>query len=234
MRFWGTLFLALAIHASATGWDSLRVQVGPTQSASGIWSQKGSKAPRGLVVWLHGGMQSSKCEKGYEAGKALLPYMDKAGVVIASPSACMDRHWVTPQGLGAVEALIDTVFAHYNIDPKRIWLVGVSDGGYGVMNYSLQGKRALAKRVLISTFPGALVPLQDLAQVQQQLNVGRWIYLQGGADAIFPAAQTKPWIEGFCNQISHCELHWEPTGEHDMSWWNTNRADLLRQVFTAK
>jgi len=226
--------LILTSGAFSAAWDSLHVLAGPSQSASGIWIPKGTHAPRGLVVWLHGGMQSGKCEKGYEAGLALLPYLEGMNMIVASPSACKDRHWMSRSGFEALEALMDTVFARYSIDSTRVWLVGVSDGGYGVMNYSLHGRRPISKRVFVSTFPGSWVPLENVPGLRSRLSHGRWIFLQGGADQIFPAFQSKPWMEGFCAQVPQCELHWEQQGEHDMAWWNAKRPDLLRQVFRAK
>ncbi|HSQ41298.1 MAG TPA: hypothetical protein VLM37_03350 [Fibrobacteraceae bacterium] len=228
------LFIALlSIALNAQTWDSVRVQVGQTHSAAAIWKEHTAKTKSkpGLIIWLHGGMRSGKCEKGYEAGKALLPWLQGRHVVVASPSACMDRDWLSPAGLNAIESLIDTVAKRYPVDLSNLEFVAVSDGGFGVAHYSLQGKHAIARRVLISTYPGAWIPANALPQVASVLSRGSWLFLQGGRDQNFPAALTRPWMETFCAQIPNARLVWEPQGEHDISWWIQNRPDLLRMAF---
>jgi len=226
------LIFLLAAFSSAADWDSLQIHVGQGASASGIWSQHNkSNKKMGLMIWLHGGMQSGNCQKGFTAGKALLTYVDGSGVVVASPSVCKQNHWLTPDGLTAIESLLDSVEHRFNIDTNRITMVGVSDGGFGVLNYALNGKHKMAHHILISTFGGMFIPAEALSQVTPALSHGTWQFLQGGADGIFAAGQAKPWIETFCKTIPKASLHFEPQGEHDMAWWNTNRADLLRTTF---
>ena len=183
------------------------------------------------MIWLHGGMQSGNCQKGLTAGEALLPYVEGSGVVIASPSVCRDKHWLTPEGQASIESLIDSVERRFPIDTTRITMVGVSDGGFGVLNYSINGKHHLAHHIMISTYGGVWIPLEALPQVTPALSHGTWQFLQGGADGIFAASEAKPWIEAFCKAVPNSALHFEPEGEHDMAWWNKNRADLLRTTF---
>lgn len=221
------------LHVGAwAAWDSLQIRVGAAQSAAGIWVPKG-KLPKQLpvLIWLHGGMQSGKCEKGFEAGLAALPWLSQKTVLVASPSACRDKHWLSPAGLDAMESLLDSLDARFSIDPSQITLIGVSDGGFGVTNYSLQGKRKIAHRVLMSTYPGAWIPTDQIKDVKQKLSTGTWTFLQGGADRMFPAEQTKPWIEAFCNQVPHCTLQWDSQGEHDMSWWVEHRPEWIQKSF---
>ena len=229
------LLLACGIaHAAdpATQWDSLRVQVGTSRSAAGIWVPKGGPGKKArLIVWFHGGMQSGKCEKGYEAAKALMPWISAKGVVIASPSACMDRHWLTPAGLDAMESLLDTVIRRYPIDTARLELVGVSDGGLAVLHYSLKGRRHIAKRTMVSTYGGMVIPQEAIAQAAPGLSSGSWTFLQGGKDQLMDPSRARPWIEAFCTQVPNAQLYWEDQGEHDMSWWIQNKPDLLRKAF---
>lgn len=230
------LFLLLLVQTGAlASWDTLQIRVGTTHSAAGIWVPKG-KLPKKLpvVIWLHGGMQSGKCEKGFEAGLAALPWLSQKAILVASPSACRDKHWLSPAGLDAIESLLDSLDARFSIDPSQITLIGVSDGGFGVTSYSLQGKRKIAHRVFISTYIGAWLPMEQIKDVKQKLSTGTWTFLQGGADQIFPAERTKPWIEAFCLQVPQCSLHWDAKGEHDMSWWVEHRPEWIRKFFNSR
>jgi pimeloyl-ACP methyl ester carboxylesterase len=234
------ILLSCAVVLQAAGpakmeWDSLQIRVGSQASAAGIWAQKkSSKKPMGLMVWMHGGMQGPNCEKGLQAGKALLPWVSGQNVVVASPSACGARNWLSDAGLEAMESLIDSAMKRFPIDRSRIDLVGVSDGGFGVAHYSLKGKRTIARRVLVSTHVGAWIPAQSISEVAPQFSQGSWLFLQGGADKNFPGEATRPWIQAFCAQVPRATLVWEPQGEHDLSWWVKNRPEQLRTAFTAK
>ncbi len=232
MKLFVLLFMLVWNCWAVDGWDSLRIRVGVSHSAAGIWVPKGKlKAKPAVIIWLHGGMQSGKCEKGFEAGLAALPWVQSKQVVVASPSVCRDQHWLTPNGLDVIESLLDSLDARFHFDSKKISLVGVSDGGFGVVAYSYQGKRAIAHRLLVSTFPGLWIPQNQINDVKSRFSVGSWEYLQGGKDQIFPADQAKPWIEEFCRQIPNCKLQWDSQGEHDMSWWVEHRSEWLRKAF---
>jgi predicted peptidase len=215
----------------AQSYDSLFVKAGTLQSASGIWIPKSKhKSKPGLRVWLHGGMQSGNCSKGLQAGKAVFQWNEKLNIIVASPSVCRDQHWLTVNGLDAIESLIDTVIKRYSIDTTHITIIGVSDGGFGVINYSLHGKHAIAHRILLSTFAGAWVPAEAIAEIRTRVSNGSWTFLQGGHDTFFPASQTQPWMNTFCGQVPHCKVFWEDMGEHDLGWWTANRPHILKQA----
>jgi len=224
--------LLLLSFVVAQDYDSVFVKAGSIQSASGIWipKLKSHKVKPGLILWFHGGMQSGNCTKGLQAGKALFPWIAGRDMVVASASVCRDQHWLTPGGLDAIESLIDSVRKHVLIDTNRIELVGVSDGGFGVMNYSLNGRLPIAHRTLISTFAGAWVAEDAISQIRPRVSNGTWTFLQGGHDTFFPATRTRPWMNSFCAQVPHCTIYWEDAGEHDMGWWTAKQPQLLSKV----
>lgn len=230
MRFLGLLLIFSLGFVQAADWDSLRVYVGQGKSAAGIWIPR-KKLPKHppVLIWLHGGMQSGKCEKGFEAAKAALPWLNGRGIVVASPSVCREKHWLSPEGLHAIEALLDTLEQRFSIDPQQVTLMGVSDGGFGVLHYSLAGRRAVARRILVSTYPGAWIPQTQIADVKEKFSRGSWLFLQGGADRLFPEHLTKPWMETFCTQVPHCRLRWDSLGEHDFSWWAEHRPTWIQE-----
>lgn len=211
--------------------DSLTVHIPGWQSAGAFWRPSGKnvrKAP--VIVWLHGGMQSANCAKGLTAGLALRDTALGVNAWVASPSACGEHHWVAA-GPALVDALLDSLAARRGFPVDSVRLMGVSDGGLGVVAYSLQGRRRVTHRVLVSTFPGLLVDAEELAR-QPRVSAGQWHFLQGGADRLFPAERTFPWMQNFCSKLgtTACRVQSDSQGEHDWSWWRAHRLAWLREA----
>lgn len=234
------LFLANAFAFGAM--DSLSVPVGALgiQSPTGIWwpvkvrkwgkekwkpvnNEYASKSP--VVVWFHGGMGSSNCAKGLVAGEDFADFYP--GKIVVSVSACRENHWVTKGMIDAVDAALDSVAARRKSPIEKVSLVGISDGSLGVLTYSLEGRRAVENRLLMSSFGGFLGEPQAIAS-QKKMQSGRFRFLQGGKDRLYPSDKTVPWITEFCKAVQvDCELRFDPEGEHDWSYWKNYRMDWI-------
>ena len=211
--------------------DSLLIDVRGTgssfQSPVGIWWPKKIKKAS-VVVWFHGGMSSGNCAKGLVAGADFAElYPEK---IVVSVSACRENHWVTKAAINAVDAALDSVAAKRGAPVEHVSLVGVSDGSLGVLVYSLEGRRAVDDRLLMSSFGAFLGGAVELA-APKKMQVGRFRFLQGGKDRLYPSDQTVPWITEFCKVVQvDCELRFDPEGEHDWSYWKGKRMDWIREA----
>lgn len=207
------------------------------RNVAGVWWPAQPKSPKaaksGVVVWFHGGMTSGNCEKGLVAGddfSKLFP-----DVIVVSASACRESHWVTDAMVSAVDAALDSVARKRNAIVGEVSLVGVSDGALGVLYYSVQGKRRVKDRLLVSSFGKLLGEAPAIAASSPRMREGRWRFLQGGADRLFPVAQAKPWIENFCRAVAvDCALRFDPAGEHDWSYWREKHLDWIREAVSGK
>lgn len=212
------------------------------QSPTGIWwpsvgknakakrkpvnNEYASKSP--VVVWFHGGMSSSNCAKGLVAGGSFADFYEKK--IVVSVSACRENHWVTKGMMDAVDAALDSVAALRKSPVDKVSLVGISDGSLGVLVYSLEGRRAVDDRLLMSSFGGFLGEPQAIAS-QMKMHSGRWRFLQGGKDRLYPSGKTVPWITEFCKTVQvDCELRFDPEGEHDWSYWWNKHMDWIHEA----
>ena len=247
MKFLLAVLLAFSL-ASAAHPDSLTVRsVDPEKkvfvsSATGVWwpvQPKSSKASfphhaakSRVVVWFHGGMTSGNCQKGFVAGEGFSKLFPD--VVVVSVSACRDRHWVTGAMVAAVDAALDSVAKRRVSFVDEVSLVGVSDGALGVFVYSMQGKRRVKDRLLVSSFGPALGPASQVAATLAAKS-GRWRFLQGGSDRLYPPHETLPWIQEFCKKVGvDCGLEYDPAGEHDWSYWQERHLDWILAAFLRK
>ena len=211
--------------------DSLLIDVCGTgssfQSPAGIWWPKKLKKAS-VVVWFHGGMSSGNCAKGLVAGADFAElYPEK---IVVSVSACRENHWVTKAAINAVDAALDSVAAKRGAPVEHVSLVGVSDGSLGVLVYSLEGRRAVDDRLLMSSFGAFLGGAVELA-APKKMQVGRFRFLQGGKDRLYLSDQTVPWITEFCKAVQvDCELRFDPEGEHDWNYWKGKRMEWIRDA----
>jgi hypothetical protein len=229
----GILALSVPPAIGAPMPPALHLSLGPDSNACGITLPariKGAPRKPGLIIWLHGGMRGQNRSKGLEAHRALIPFLDAGRYILASPSAFGGAEWPTSLGIAHIDALIDHVAAHYDFDAGDINLVGVSDGNLGVIAYSLQGKREPHRRVLISSAPQLVLPMESL-RGQARFTQGSWDFLQGGRDRLFPPDQVIPYLKEWESLYPNAHLHFFPEGEHDFSFYSENAADLLKGLF---
>lgn len=196
----------------------------------GVWRHINKKATAGTIVWFHGGMTSNNCQKGLVAGGALSKMMPDYTVV--SASACKQSHWVEPTTIEALDDALDSLAKRQKKDIPEISLVGVSDGSLGVIAYSMWGKRKIKNRILMSSYGESLGPAAQVAG-QPALKKGRWRFIQGGADRLYPAEKSIPWIQEFCKAVdTNCDLKFDPQGEHDWSYWQNKHKDWILEIFS--
>jgi polyhydroxybutyrate depolymerase len=97
--------------------------------------------PVPLILNLHG-YGSNNIEQ--EVYGDFRPIADTAGFLVVHPNGTPDNfnimHWNTfgtsnVDDIGFLSALIDTLLVHYNIDAKRVYSTGMSNGGF--MSFSL-------------------------------------------------------------------------------------------------
>jgi pimeloyl-ACP methyl ester carboxylesterase len=223
--------------------DTLSVPVGNSsaQSLTGIWWPKSAvkKAAKpvaknarksSVVLWFHGGMGSSNCAKGLVAGADFADLNpDK---IVVSLSACRENHWVTKGMVETIDAALDSIAAKRKSPVEQVSLVGVSDGSLGVLVYSLEGRRKVKDRLLMSSFGKLLGDASAIATANaDRMRSGRFRFLQGGKDRLYPSDQTIPWITDFCKAVQvDCELRFDPEGEHDWSYWKGKHLDWIREA----
>lgn len=222
MPFWILIILVSGVFA-----DTINVHITGFSSRGAYWAPRYKQSSSSVIVWLHGGMGSRHCEKGLTAGLALQDTALQVNAWVVSPSACGENHWLKA-GTALVDAMLDSLEQREGIRVDSIKLVGVSDGGLGVAAYSVQGRRQVTRRILVSTFLGLVADPSYLAS-QPKARRGAWLFLQGGADRLYPATQTTPWMREFCSHLGslQCLVRIDPLGQHDWTWWLQNRPDWL-------
>jgi predicted peptidase len=95
-----------------------------------------STAPAPLVLALHFGAGANPAGAGRSVLEILVrPAFSELGAIIVAPDSLAGA-WTTPENERAVNALLDSVLASYNIDRKKIVVTGFSMGGAGTWHFA--------------------------------------------------------------------------------------------------
>ncbi|MBN1491826.1 MAG: prolyl oligopeptidase family serine peptidase [Phycisphaerae bacterium] len=166
-----------------------------------------------LIIFLHGaGERGSDLTMVTRHGPPkLLPDKRDFPFVVVSPQCPAEQWW----DITVLSLLLDEVLLRYAVDPDRVYLTGLSMGGYGTWEWaSLQPERFAAivpicgggrryaaprlKNLPIWAFHGAKDTVVSLSQSQEMVDAIK----QAGGDAkltIYPDATHDSWTRTYDN-----------------------------------
>jgi predicted esterase len=165
-----------------------------------------------LVLFLHGAG-----ERGDDLDKVKIhgpPKMAAAGkefpFIVVSPQ-CKSKRWWEPISLGA---LLDQVEKDYNVDSDRVYVTGLSMGGFGTWN-------------LASHFPerfAAIAPIcgggdSTKAAYTMGKQVPIWVF-HGAKDSVVPLSRSQTLVDAFEKKGADIQFTVYPEAGHD-SWTET-------------
>ncbi len=212
----------------------MQIRVGPDSNAVGLTLPRNPKRkPLPVLLWLHGGMRSANREKGFTAHRPALDLLSPDSAYFLSPSAYAGADWLSEAGMRHIDDALAWLFAHHPARADAILALGVSDGTLGIIRYTLHGRYPLARRILVSTYPDLALPA-DQVPMAAKLRSGSWDFFVGGKDRLFPAQPVLTTLEGWKHSLPQLRLHFEPEGEHDVSWWIQHQKPVLLAVLRRK
>lgn len=165
-----------------------------------------------LLVFLHGaGERGSDLNRVKAHGPAKLVEQGRDfPFVIVSPQ-CPEGQWWPILGR-EVLALIDEMLERYKIDPDRVYLTGLSMGGYGTW-------------AIASAWPerfAAIVPICGGGRPFTAANLKKvpvWAF-HGAKDPVVPLSESQQMVEAVNRAGGKAKLTVYPDAEHD-SWTQT-------------
>jgi len=165
-----------------------------------------------LLVFLHGaGERGSDLNRVKAHGPAKLVEQGRDfPFVIVSPQ-CPEGQWWPILGR-EVLALIDEMLERYKIDPDRVYLTGLSMGGYGTW-------------AIASAWPerfAAIVPICGGGRPFTAANLKKvpvWAF-HGAKDPVVPLSESQQMVDAVNRAGGKAKLTIYPDAEHD-SWTQT-------------
>lgn len=183
-----------------------------------------------LVLFLHGaGERGSDLEAVKRHGIAKLVERQDFPSIAVSPQCPTGAYWtqLTP----ALAGLVDEVTASYTVDESRLYLTGLSMGGFGAWHLAVEHPDRFAAVAPIcggglesAGFPGRVCALRD---------VPVWAF-HGARDEVVPPRQSEALVEELRRCGGNVRLTLYPDCGHD-SWTRTYEdPELMRWLLAQR
>lgn len=171
-----------------------------------------------LLLFLHGsGERGDDLEKVKQHGPPkLIEQGKKFPFIVVSPQAPQEQGWSTAD----LYALLQNCKQKYRVDPDRIYLTGLSMGGFGTWSLAIEHPEEFA----------AIVPIcggGDTADIWKLRHTAVWCF-HGAKDNNVPLAFDQKMISALQVYNPSARLTIYPEAEHD-SWTTTYNNDSLYQ-----
>lgn len=174
-----------------------------------------------LMIFLHGaGERGSDLEKVKMWGPPKIAEKDdNFPYILISPQCPENDWWTSLQQIENLHTLIMEIIENYNVDENRIYLTGLSMGGYGTWALACEYPNLFAA---IAPICGGGQPL--LTRKITHLPV--WVF-HGEKDAVVPISESEKMVEALEKQGGNVTFTVFPEATHN-SWSQAyNETNLL-------
>ena len=186
-----------------------------------------SKKEWPLILFLHGagerGNDINKLKKHgppklIEQGKKDFPF------IIVSPQCPGKGWWTNEKEIMALDALLNKITAEYRVDKQRIYLTGLSMGGFGSWGLAAEYPDRFA----------AVVPIcggGDPKTAKSIAHLPIWVF-HGGKDKTVPIKKSEIMVEALKKAGNDVKFTVYPDAGHD-SWTKTyNNPELYKWLLS--
>jgi len=171
-----------------------------------------SKKKFPLILFLHGAG-----ERGDDLSKVkihgipkIVEQKDDFPFIAVSPQCPADSWW--PAEIDALNALLDDIIKKYRVDKNRIYLTGLSMGGYGTWSLAIAHPEKFA----------AIVPIcggGDPDKVSAIKDIPVWVF-HGAKDSLVKLEQSEKMVNALKQIGGNVKFTVYPDADHD-SWTAT-------------
>lgn len=227
----------LAVRKPArTGQDTLSV-IGPDAKARALGihvpAGDGPEKGRPLVLWLHGGVNGTRPDRGAEVAHYFARESDSLGFVFAAVSGERGATWFDPAGIGNVRAALALLKTRLNIDDDRVILSGVSDGGTGCYAAAMLYPDPFAGFLVCSASPDIL-PMLGLPFFPDNLKFRSWHVVHGGKDRLYPGERIRSLMDSLKSAGVPLTFHYHSDLPHGLDYMPQEKPAIMDFFRTAR
>ena len=173
-----------------------------------------------LRVYLHGGVMRPKRDDGSWIRNPDRFLSEDAIVVF--PTSWPESIWWQTSQIENLGGLLNDLKRVYNVDEKRIFLMGVSDGATGAYYHAFKATTPWAGFLTFIGHPGVLA--NPSSAVDGEMHVTNltnkpFFIVNGGVDRLYPVSSVEPFIDLFEHAGVQLDFRPQPESGHDMRWW---------------
>ncbi len=178
-----------------------------------------------LVLFLHGGGEGG--DDPQLVKKNGLPRLIASGksypfILVAPQNPSETQHWDDQQLI----ALLDQIQSELPVDPHRVYLTGLSRGGYGAWRLGIQNPDRFA--AIVPICGGGLLPY-----VKRLKDVPIWVF-HGAKDPVIPISESQRLVDALQAAGSDVKFTIYPNAGHN-AWKETyENPELYRWMLEQK
>ena len=182
-----------------------------------------SKEEWPLILFLHGaGERGNDIDAVAKHGPPKLASMKGKSLpfIIISPQCPEGKRWRDRQQLTRLLDLLNNVEKNYRVDKKRIYLTGLSMGGYGTWHLAAAAPERFA----------AIAPIcggGNAHDAERLAGLPIWVF-HGARDQVVPLAQSGQMIDAIKQQGGKPKFTVYPEAGHDSWSASYNNPELYR------
>jgi len=181
-----------------------------------------------LILFLHGaGERGSNLANvaGHGPPKVVKQRQDLPFIIV-SPQCPAAHHWANDFLLPFFDHLLES----YRVDPTRVYVTGLSMGGYGTWNLGMVIPERIAAIAPVCG-GGYILPLllAESSRLKALRSLGVWAF-HGAEDSVVPVEETERMVTAFKRIGAHPKLTIYPDTDHD-SWTETYQNPALYSWF---
>lgn len=185
---------------------SIKTEINYLSFLPKTYSAKGDKVP--LIVFLHGsGERGADLDKVKAWGPPAIVEKDPDFPFMVVSPQIPDGEWWDAYRL---KAMLDDVLKRYNVDPKRVYLTGISMGGYGAWDFASRYPEYFAA---VAPICGGGIP--RLARAMKDIPV--WVF-HGLKDDAVPEQESARMVEALDAQGGKVKYTVLPEAGHIEAW----------------
>jgi predicted peptidase len=175
------------------------VKVGATSYAYQVYVPKSlrgqAKAP--VILFLHGigqrGAGGFLPTEGIQ-GNMVRHYLEQVPAILLLPQCRKETYWSTPEMDKMVTGALEQTVGEFDADPTRLYLTGVSMGGYGAWYLASEHPGRFA--ALVSICGGSPLRTGDrfTPVARRVAHTPVWVF-HGSADKVVPVSESREMVE---------------------------------------
>jgi len=174
-----------------------------------------------LILFLHGsGTIGTNIDiLKYEALPQILEFTPDYPAIVLSPQLTGEdgeEFWTREKVAESVFTLLDEVQSAYSVDSKRVYLTGVSLGGYSTWAFGLQYPERFAALVPVMGFFGDFSGFFVPDTICNLKDVPVWAF-HGAQDPIVPLSAEEDVVNALKACGGNVQFTVYPDGDHDIS-----------------
>ncbi len=171
-----------------------------------------------LILFLHGaGERGDDLEKVKIHGPPkLISEGQEFEFIVVSPQCAAEKRWDAE----SLSRLLQEIESQYKVDPDRIYVTGLSMGGFGTWSLALANPEKFA----------AIAPIcggGDRQRIRRLRNLPTWVF-HGAKDSVVPLERSQELVDALQALDAPVKFTVYPEAEHD-SWTETyNNPELYK------